>query len=434
MAREIVLPQWGMGMEEGTIIKWLKREGDKVEEGEPLAEIETSKISSEIEAPASGVLAYIIASEGETVRIGAVMAILADPGEKVERPTVAKPEPEVKPEPVSGAKVVTTRSEPGVQVTPTARRLARQWDVDLGQVEGTGPGGRITEADVRMVFEAPGSRPQVQVVPTARRLATEQGIDLHQVPGSGPGGRILVEDVERAVAAKAGSAGRGVPLSGIRKVIAERMLESVQTMAQVTLTTEADFTEAVLLMKELVSRWRARRLRPLPQDLVIMATARALKEHPKVNALLVDDEVRVLDEVNIGVATTTPDGLLVPVIKKAGEKSLDQIAQEVRELAGKTRDSRLLPKDLADASFTITNLGSYGVDAFTPIINPPQVAILGVGRIVEKPAVHQGEIAIRSMMALSLTFDHRALDGVPAAECLRAAKRYLEDPRWMVPS
>ena len=434
MAREIVLPQWGMGMEEGTIIKWLKREGDKVEEGEPLAEIETSKISSEIEAPASGVLAYIIASEGETVRIGAVMAILADPGEKVERPTVAKPEPEVKPEPVSGAKVVTTRSEPGVQVTPTARRLARQWDVDLGQVEGTGPGGRITEADVRMVFEAPGSRPQVQVVPTARRLATEQGIDLDQVPGSGPGGRILVEDVERAVAAKAGSAGRGVPLSGIRKVIAERMLESVQTMAQVTLTTEADFTEAVLLMKELVSRWRARRLRPLPQDLVIMATARALKEHPKVNALLVDDEVRVLDEVNIGVATTTPDGLLVPVIKKAGEKSLDQIAQEVRELAGKTRDSRLLPKDLADASFTITNLGSYGVDAFTPIINPPQVAILGVGRIVEKPAVHQGEIAIRSMMALSLTFDHRALDGVPAAECLRAAKRYLEDPRWMVPS
>ncbi len=434
MAREIVLPQWGMGMEEGTIIKWLKREGDKVEEGEPLAEIETSKISSEIEAPASGVLAYIIASEGETVRIGAVMAILADPGEKVERPTVAKPEPEVKPEPVSGAKVVTTRSEPGVQVTPTARRLARQWDVDLGQVEGTGPGGRITEADVRMVFEAPGSRLQVQVVPTARRLATEQGIDLHQVPGSGPGGRILVEDVERAVAAKAGSAGRGVPLSGIRKVIAERMLESVQTMAQVTLTTEADFTEAVLLMKELVSRWRARRLRPLPQDLVIMATARALKEHPKVNALLVDDEVRVLDEVNIGVATTTPDGLLVPVIKKAGEKSLDQIAQEVRELAGKTRDSRLLPKDLADASFTITNLGSYGVDAFTPIINPPQVAILGVGRIVEKPAVHQGEIAIRSMMALSLTFDHRALDGVPAAECLRAAKRYLEDPRWMVPS
>ena len=434
MAREIVLPQWGMGMEEGTIIKWLKREGDKVEEGEPLAEIETSKISSEIEAPASGVPAYIIASEGETVRIGAVMAILADPGEKVERPTVAKPEPEVKPEPVSGAKVVTTRSEPGVQVTPTARRLARQWDVDLGQVEGTGPGGRITEADVRMVFEAPGSRPQVQVVPTARRLATEQGIDLHQVPGSGPGGRILVEDVERAVAAKAGSAGRGVPLSGIRKVIAERMLESVQTMAQVTLTTEADFTEAVLLMKELVSRWRARRLRPLPQDLVIMATARALKEHPKVNALLVDDEVRVLDEVNIGVATTTPDGLLVPVIKKAGEKSLDQIAQEVRELAGKTRDSRLLPKDLADASFTITNLGSYGVDAFTPIINPPQVAILGVGRIVEKPAVHQGEIAIRSMMALSLTFDHRALDGVPAAECLRAAKRYLEDPRWMVPS
>ena len=134
------------------------------------------------------------------------MAILADPGEKVERPTVAKPEPEVKPEPVSGAKVVTTRSEPGVQVTPTARRLARQWDVDLGQVEGTGPGGRITEADVRMVFEAPGSRPQVQVVPTARRLATEQGIDLDQVPGSGPGGRILVEDVERAVAAKAGSA------------------------------------------------------------------------------------------------------------------------------------------------------------------------------------------------------------------------------------
>ena len=434
MAREIVLPQWGMGMEEGTIVKWLKREGDKVEEGDPLAEIETSKISSEIEAPASGVLAHIMASEGETVRIGAVMAILAEPGEKVERPAVAEPEREAKPEPASGTKVATVRSQPRVQVTPTARRLARQQDVDLGQVEGTGPGGRINEADVRKVLEEPGSRPQVQVVPAARRLATEQGIDLSQVPGTGPGGRILVEDVDRAVTAKAAPAGRGAALSGIRKVIAERMFESVQTMAQVTLTTEADFTEAVLLMKELVSQWRSRRLRPLAQDLVIMATARALKEHPKVNALLIDDEVRVLDEVNIGVALTIPDGLLVPVIKKAGEKSLDQIAQEVRELAGKTRDSRLLPEDMADAGFTITNLGAYGIDAFTPIINPPQVAILGVGRIVEKPAVHQGEIAIRSMMALSLTFDHRALDGVPAAECLRAAKRLLEDPRWMTPS
>jgi pyruvate dehydrogenase E2 component (dihydrolipoamide acetyltransferase) len=198
-------------------------------------------------------------------------------------------------------------------------------------------------------------------------------------------------------------------------------------MAQVTLTTEADVTGMVRLREELVSRWRPRRIRPLDQDIVVKAAADALEEHPRLNATLVDGEVRLLDDVNIGVAMSVPDGLMVPVIRNASGKDLLAIARESRELANKARKGELNIDDVTGAGFTITSLASYEIDAFTPIIDPPQVAILGVGRTVEKPAAHEGKIALRSMMHLSLTFDHRALDGVPASEFLRTVKRNLEN-------
>jgi len=387
MSTDVILPQWGMNMQEGTLVKWLKREGDPVSQGEPLVEVETAKINSELESPAAGVVAHILAAEGSTVPVGSVVAIIAAPGEVVARPASIAPAAPARAAANSVAPAASPRPATAAassQVVPAARRLAQQHNVDLALVKGTGPGGRITEADGQRTLDARAS------------------------PAAGV-----------------------VPLTGIRKTIAERMLLSLQTMAQATLTTEADVTEMVALRKELLGQWRLHGLRPMDQDLVIKSVARALGDHPIVNAILNSNGLRHIEEVNIGVALALPEGLIVGVVHNADKKTLLAIAQEVRELATKARDSKLSPEDVTGGSFTITSLASYDIDTFTPIINPPEVAILGVGRVVEKPAIHQGKIAKRSMMCLSLTFDHRALDGAPAALFLQTVKRYLEEPRWM---
>jgi pyruvate dehydrogenase E2 component (dihydrolipoamide acetyltransferase) len=435
MATNVLLPQWGMNMEDGLLVKWLVKEGDSVEAGQPLVEIETAKINSELESPVAGIVAHITAQEGATVDVGVIVAVIGEPGESVPRPSQTTPERRSRVRRAPGAR---GRAGAG-QVTPVARRLATQNDVDLDQVSGTGPNGRVVEDDVRRAIAAretgAGAR-RVQVVPAARKLAKERGVDLAQVRGTGPGGRILVADVERAmqagpVAQTVGAVSEVVALTGLRKTIADRMLQSVQSMAQVTLTTEADVTESVRLMSELVSHWRPSRIRPLAQDLVVKATAAALADHPRLNANLVGDEIRLLEEINVGVAMAVPEGLMVPVVRKADKRDLLTLAKEMRELTKKAREGRLSLDDVTGASFTVTSLAALEIDAFTPIIDPPQVAILGVGRIVEKPAVHDGQVAVRSMMHLSLAFDHRALDGAPAGELLRAIKGRLEDPAWM---
>jgi pyruvate dehydrogenase E2 component (dihydrolipoamide acetyltransferase) len=435
MATNVLLPQWGMNMEDGLLVKWLVKEGDSVEAGQPLVEIETAKINSELESPVAGIVAHITAQEGATVDVGVIVAVIGEPGESVPRPSQTTPERRSRVRRAPGAR---GRAGAG-QVTPVARRLATQNDVDLDQVSGTGPNGRVVEDDVRRAIAAretgAGAR-RVQVVPAARKLAKERGVDLAQVRGTGPGGRILVADVERAlqagpVAQTVGAVSEVVALTGLRKTIADRMLQSVQSMAQVTLTTEADVTESVRLMSELVSHWRPSRIRPLAQDLVVKATAAALADHPRLNANLVGDEIRLLEEINVGVAMAVPEGLMVPVVSKADKRDLLTLAKEMRELTKKAREGRLSLDDVTGASFTVTSLAALEIDAFTPIIDPPQVAILGVGRIVEKPAVHDGQVAVRSMMHLSLAFDHRALDGAPAGELLRAIKGRLEDPAWM---
>ncbi len=437
MATNVLLPQWGMNMEDGLLVKWLVKEGDSVEAGQPLVEIETAKINSELESPAAGIVAHITAQEGATVDVGVIVAVIGEPGESVPRPSQSKPERRSRVRRAPGA-----RGRAGAaHVTPVARRLARQNDVDLDQVSGTGPNGRVVEDDVRRAIAAretgAGAR-RVQVVPAARKLAKEREVDLAQVRGTGPGGRILAADVERApqgqtspAAQPDGAVSEVVALTGLRKTIADRMLQSVQSMAQVTLTTEADVTESVRLMSELVSHWRPSRIRPLAQDLVVKATAAALADHPRLNANLVGDEIRLLAEINVGVAMAVPEGLMVPVVSKADKRDLLTLAKEMREFAKKAREGRLSLDDVTGASFTVTSLAALEIDAFTPIIDPPQVAILGVGRIVEKPAVHDGQVAVRSMMHLSLAFDHRALDGAPAGELLRAIKGRLEDPAWM---
>ena len=457
MATEIVLPQWGMEMQDGTIVKWLKQEGDPVVEGEPIVEVETAKIQTELESTASGILVHIMVAEGTIVPVRGLLAIVAEPGEDVPRPATATSQTSPSPGAVSAtpgqsatgsapridSPVMSPAASNGdrVQVVPAARRLAQERGVDLGQVRGTGPRGRIMIADVEKAAENPPSeapgpgasalpKVQVQVVPAARRLAKERGIDLTQVRGSGPLGRILVADVEQAVHAPDQAAPRTLKIEGLRRTIATRMLQSLQTMAQVTLTTEANVADAMALRAGISRQWTDQSLSPL--HLAVKAAARALKEHPRLNAIQGEDQVQLMDEVNVGVAVSLDEGLITPVIRNADQKTLAQIAGEARELSAKTREGRARPEDVTGGTFTISNLGVYDVDGFTPIVNPPQVAILGIGRVVEKPVYLQGAIAKGAMMYLSLTFDHRVVDGAPAAEFLQKLKGYLEDPWWMM--
>lgn len=434
MATEVLLPQWGMNMEDGLLVKWLVQEGDVVQSGQPLVEIETAKINSELESPVTGIVAHIMAKEGTTVDVGTLVAVIGEPGEDVPRPSLMQP---------AAAHVAAHRpSRPAGaspprgnrQVTPVARRLAANSNLDLNAVDGTGPNGRVTEDDVRTAIQdRDRPRSAVQVVPGARLLARQHGIELNDIDGTGPGGRILVVDVESVLAegSNALPTREVISLRGLRKTIADRMLQSTESMAQVTLTTEADVTEMVRLRESLVGEWRSSRVRPLDIDIIVKAVADALGTHPRLNARLVKDEISILQDINIGVAMAVPDGLLVPVIRNADTKNLLEIAVEIRSLSDRSSKNVLAVDDMIGAGFTITSLSNYDIDAFTPIIDPPQVAILGVGRVIAKPAVHEGEIVVRSMMYLSLAFDHRALDGVPAGEFLKALKQRLEDTSWL---
>ena len=474
MASEIVLPQWGMEMQDGTIVRWLKQEGDTVAEGEPIVEVETAKLQTELESTASGVLSRIVAQEGEIVPIRGVLCVIAEPGEQVAAPAAAAASAATTApaaQAVSAADGMET-DKVSVQVVPAARRLARDRGIDLASVSGSGPNGRILLADVEAALQAPAAPApaadgagRVPVVPAARRLARENDIDLGTVTGSGPQGRILIEDVEAAIlrqaqdgrveqderagqnermdgtapaVAPATSADGVVPLTGIRGAVATRMLQSIQTTAQVTLTTEAIVTEAMQLRRGL-SRHHSEEaggsIGPLP--VVVKATAEALKRHPRMNAIETTgadgaQQIQLLSEINIGLAVALEEGLVTPVIRGADGKSLAQLAAENRDLAARTREGRTRPEEISGGTFTITNLGANEIDGFTPIINPPQVGILGVGRVVEKPVISNGDIAKGETMYLSLTFDHRVIDGAPAAEFLQTVKRLLEDPWWMV--
>lgn len=461
MATEVLLPQWGMEMAEGTIVKWFKQEGEPIEEGEPLVAIETAKLETDLESIASGVVAHILVPEGATVPIRSVLAVIAAPGEEVPRPDGGPAR--VGNQPPSGpplqredggisapARSDSPQERPVVQVVPAARRLAAQNGIDMSRVQGSGPGGRILIEDVERAIQSPPqaappstverpdaapSRPaqeraRLLVVPAARRLANQNGIDLNRVQASGPGGRILIEDVERAIQSPLQQTAQVVPLTGIRGTVATRMMQSLQTMAQVTLTTEANVTDAATLRQGLARQWQEHGLSPL--HLVIKAVARGLKDHPRLNAIQQDGQVLLMGEINIGVAVSLAEGLITPVVRDADTKPLKQIALETRELAEKTREGRARPEDVTGGTFTVTNLGAYDVDGFTPIINPPQVGIMGVGRVVSKPVIRQGQVAQGEMMFLSLTFDHRVVDGAPAAQFLQSVKGYLEDPWWMV--
>ncbi len=388
MAIEVAMPKFGLTMHEGTVQRYFKAVGESISAGEPLYEVETEKVLYEVEAPSSGIVAAWLVEEGATVECGVTVAILAQPEEDL----------------------AAISAQYGARTSPNGAAAAATAPSRAQPIQAGG------SAEPR---QAGGRRP---VSPVAKKLAAELSVNLDTIEGTGPGGRVTKEDVERAAkqpkAATAGSAAPAAaaraPLRGARKVIAERMHQSLRDSAQITITTEADVTPATELRARLKNDFDV-----TYTDMLIHAAARALLRHPKVASRLEGSEIVAPAQIDIGIAVALNDGLIVPIIRDAARKPLRDIAIEAKALGEKARTAHLKLEDVTGGTFTVTNLGTYGVDAFTPILNLGETGILGVGRIVEKPAIYRGEIARRAMMTLSLTFDHRVVDGAPAAEFLQ---------------
>ena len=376
MPAEVRLPQAGMGMTDGTVLDWLKQVGDQVSKGECIAEVEAAKTTLEIEAPCDGVLARIVTPAGTLVPVREVMAVIALPGEAAGEDGVAGPaEAPAAPAAAAAPSAPAAPAAPAagaVQVVPAARRLAREGGIDLAGVTGSGPGGRITEADVRAHLDAPAG---------------------------------------------------AVPLTGTRGLIARRMLASLRDSAQFTLTRSADVTDLAGLHDR----------GGLPDgvtytDVLGYAAVQSLAEHPALNAHVVGDQIRPAARVHLGIGVDTGSALIVGVLADADAATLAELSARRRALTERVRAGRADVAELQGSTFTVTNLGSSGIDAFTPIINPPEVAILGTGRITDQPVPDGGGVAWRKVLTLSLTVDHRAVDGAPAARFLATLAGYLADP------
>ncbi|MHB1042598.1 MAG: 2-oxo acid dehydrogenase subunit E2 [Eubacteriales bacterium] len=445
MAVEVLMPQLGLTMTAGTISRWLKKVGDCVEKGEPLLEVMTDKANMEVESPASGVLLKVLAQEGLTVPITEIIAYIGEQGEETgdaPAPAGAGSTPAGGEEPRKQTPALTPERDKGDRnfTSPRARRAARELGVSLAGLAGSGPGGRIVERDVvaRAGVQQNGAEKAgaVRLTPLAKKVAESCGIAAAELTGIKAGGRVTREDVLALHGRKTAAAEEApaqvittIPFSGIRKLIADKMSLSVHTAAQVTLTTEVDMTETVRMREQLLPEIeKTGGSRISYTDILVKVAARALSEFPRLNATLRGDCIELVRAINVGVAVAAENGLMVPVVHRADALSLKEICARTKDLVDRARRGKLRPDDMQGGTFTVSNLGMYEIDAFTPIINSPEAAILGVGRMVQKPVVVRGEIAVRWMMYLSLTFDHRLVDGAPAAEFLRRVKRLLENP------
>ena len=393
MAEKILMPKLGLTMKTGTIVKWFKDEGERVADKEPVLEIETEKLSSQVESPASGVLIKKLADIGRKYPVSCVLGYVGSPGERVEAAENAATAVDIPVE--SDEKWFETAAinapVPGVRVfiSPVAKKLAATLGIDYRKIKGTGPNGRIVKADVQQFAERPA--------PAAADY----------------------EHAEDTI----------IPYAGIRRAIGEKMLNAWTTIPMVTHHVMADVTELVEYRARLNKSVTDKNERISVNDLILKLTATALSDMPVINSSLTDRGIVLYGRVHLGVATTIDNGLIVPVIRDANRKSLLTISREAKYLAERARNGALGLDETAGGTFTVTNLGAYGsVDLFTPIINPPQAAILGVGRITETAAPVNSEITIRSMIGLSFTYDHRIIDGATAAEFIRKMLRLLENP------
>lgn len=443
MAEVIRMPRMSDTMEEGNIIGWLKAEGETVEAGETLAEVETDKATMELDSYFDGVLLHIAVKEGQ-VPINGVIAVIGEEGEDWKAAIAAagdggsgeseasedEPAKEEEKETASASTTSAPESEgegegDRIKASPLARSMAKEANIDLGSVTGSGDHGRIVKRDVEAAMEGKSAAPAPSAAPAAPAPASAA-----PSPAPAPAKEQVAPAVTPFAYTGGGDNFEKVPLSQMRKVIARRLGESKFTAPHFYLTVEINMNKAIALRK------RINEVAPTKisfNDLVIKASAAALRLHPAVNSAWMDDHIRINKDINIGVAVAVEDGLLVPVVRYADIKTLSQINTEVKSLAGKAKNRKLQPDEMQGNTFTISNLGMFGIEEFTAIINPPDAAILAVGGIIEKPIVKNGEIVVGNQMKVTLSCDHRVIDGASGAQFLNTFKAILEDPiRLMV--
>lgn len=436
MATQIVMPKLGATMEEGTIVKWLIEVGEEIDEGDPIAEVLTDKITLEIEAPEDGILLKTLYEEGDVVKVQETIAYIGEEGEVIneEDSSIETISEESFKDPVveNDKQYGQAQSETGIQCkvrrTPAARKLATEHGISLQQVTGTGPKGRVKKNDVQKFLEILDEKRKI--TPLAAKTADLNNVDVKTISGTGVNEKIIQADVLHVMDPPGSETKeKRVPFTGMRKVIAERLSASAYTAPHVTITSEVDMTEIVKMRKILLPTIDAQvGLRVSYNEILIKAVSSTLKSHKNINISLQGNEIVYHSCINLGFAVALPDGLVVPVIKDAANKGLAQITVESKDLTEKAKSGKLMGEHMSGGTFTISNLGMYAVDSFNPIINQPESAILGVGRIIEKPVSINGEIKLRSMMTLSLSFDHRIIDGLPAAAFITDLKDVLENP------
>jgi pyruvate dehydrogenase E2 component (dihydrolipoamide acetyltransferase) len=471
MAKVLKMPALGQTVEEVRILQWFKGEGDFVEKGEPLAEVETDKVNIAWESPESGVVRRLLAAADAFVPVEAPVVIVGTADEPIDdllpagdatgtaapassgAPAAPSEGVTAADSPLPSAAAVSASDASDVRLSPRARRAADALGIVVTALagRGTGPNGRVQEQDVAAFHEeqraaadraaeAAGRGPKAS--PLARAVASGSGLDLSDLAGSGANGRIVADDVRQRAEDRPspapGGGTRTVALTGLRKRVADNVSRSIRTAPHVTLNRSADMGEAQRLRADLLAAVEKATggVRLSPTDILVKACAAALREFPHVNAHIGGagdgggaDTLTLFEDVHVGLAVSLGDeGLIVPVIKDVGRKGLAEIARARQDLAARAREGRLGADDIAGATFTITNLGAWGVESFNPIINPPQVAILGVGAIADQVVARGGVPTVRPMMGLSLSFDHRALDGAPAAAFLARLAEILENP------
>lgn len=439
MAKEVIMPALGMAQETGTLLRWIKAEGETVEKGEPLMEVATDKTDVEIESPASGILGGISAQEGEDIPVGQVIAYILAQGESVPAAAQKASKPATPAPAQAPVSAVPAPVSAVAAVSPVAARMAAEHGVDLAQI--TPVGSRIQKEDVQAYLDQQAQSGThtgklTPASPKARRLAAEQGVDLADISGSGPEGAVLAADVLAYKPAAAASpsvvaapgapvAGEAIPMSRMWQVMAKRLTESWTTVPHFFLAKEADATQFMAWRSESLGRTD---VKITYTDLLVKVVATALTRHPRLNASWIDGKILANGGVNVGIAVAVGDGLLVPVIHGADRLGLAGIAARRAEVVDRAQSASLAADDLSGGTFTISNLGMAGIDSFSAIVNPPQAAILAVGRIMEKVVPVHGQPAVRPTITFNISCDHRVVDGFRAAQFLSEVVGMVENP------
>ena len=387
--KTVIMPKLDLAMDSGEIVEWLKKEGETVSEGEPIANIMTQKVTYEVVSPASGVLYKILAPAGAEVPVGEPLAVILEPSDDV------------------------TKVEEAIRAIAEKRMPP---ELELKEAE------RAPTEELKVKPE------RIKISPIAKKLAQEYNINIEKIRGTGPQGRIVKEDVLKAIEELKAKEGKIVPLAGVRKTIADRMALSHRTIPHVTISMDVDAT----VMIKLRENFEREGIRISYNAILVKAAAKALRDCPIFNSTVEEDRIRLLKDINIGLAVSTDYGLIVPVIRDADKKDIKEINSIIEDLVERARQNKLLINEVTGGTFTITNLGMFGVDVFTPLIVPGQVAILGVGRIAEKPIVINGQVRVKPMVTLSLSFDHRIIDGALAATFLGKIAEYLQNPQSLL--